>query len=222
MTVRSRISDHLHSNGPITDRSGRATAILKQAVGYTGGDAGFSRVVGLMEEAGELSREIRGKRTYRIEALGERPASLPAATTSAAVASGTTSGGAGGELDFDELAATLLARVVHVLSAAEGSEGQGDAAGWARRRIDLLEAKVAGLERDLARARAETQAMTAERDALAAQLEAASHNLELLTERLNEPKRPANRAADRLDSEEQALLYRLRDRRGKPAPPRAG
>jgi hypothetical protein len=231
--VRTRVIEYLATQGPIDDKSGRATSRLKEAVGYNGGDAGFIRIVSLMAEAGEIQREVRGKRTYRIAVPPGTP--VPARTVSSTAAGdGTprtssfeaqlTSGTAGsdGQIDYDELASTLLAKVAQVLSESESARAAGDEQGsWARRRIDQLEARMAGVQRDLARARGEAEAVRQERDELRSQLEAASHNLELLTERLGSQSKPAPRAADRLGSEEQALLYRLRGpNRAKPT--RAG
>jgi len=174
-TVRRRVIEFLVANGPVYDESGRATSRLKDAVGYAGGDAGFIRVVSLMADAGEIVREVRGKRTYRIsvsaEALDSVQVTAPAtpgglqpkAATSPEPVSLPRGKDTGGELDYDELAAALLARVARTLSLAETASEGGDAAAWARRRIDQLEAKVVALQRDLARARAEVQAVADER-----------------------------------------------------------
>lgn len=229
-TVRSRVIEYLATHGPVEDRSGRATARLKAAVGYAGGDAGFIRIVSLMSESGEIERQVKGKRTYRISVpagtrvparspLLSRPASpvSPSAELRAQLTDGAPAGD--GRIDYDELASTLLAKVAQVLSESESASAEQSA--WARRRIDQLEARLVTAERDVARARAETEAVKQERDELKSQLEAASHNLELLTERLGTSKTPAPRAADRLGSEEQALLYRLRGP-GQAKPTRVG
>ncbi|HUY63522.1 MAG TPA: hypothetical protein VMV14_03305, partial [Acidimicrobiales bacterium] len=110
MTVRPRITTFLRSNGAVEDASGRATAILKQAVGYQGGDAGFSRVISLMEEAGELKRDVRGKRTYKIYVVGATGTAVAPIGSPAPGAAKTGGDTPGGDLDYDELAATLLAR----------------------------------------------------------------------------------------------------------------
>lgn len=226
-TVRQRVIDYLVDHGAVNDDSGRATSRLKDAVGYRGGDAGFIRIVGLMADSGEIEREVRGKRTYRISVSDDaraaaasrpRPVAAPSVPVSAPH---RQSGPLDGEIDYDELAASLLARVARTLSAAEGGTPAGDQAAWARRRLDQLEAKVAGLQRDLARARAEVQSVTDERDELRAQLELSTRNIDVLTERLDQRK-PAPRAAQRLDSDEQALLYRLRRPSGSASPTRAG
>ena len=72
--------------------------------------------------------------------------------------------------------------------------------------------------RNFSGARAEARATAEERDALRGQLEAASHNLELLAERSQAPRQ--ERAAERLGSDEQALLYELRGQHRSPG--RAG
>jgi hypothetical protein len=202
-SVRNRIVEYLAEHGAVEDSSGRATATLKTAIAYEGTDAGFTQVVAAMAKAGLLSRQIKGKRTYRIshsaKGEGQGTASVGATQT--------------GLLDYDELAAALLAQVTRAASAPTDTS---ESASWARRRLEQLEARNASLQRDVARAHAETEATAAERDVLRNQLEAAQHNLSLLTERLQEPRRPLGRAAERLGPDEQTLLHQLRHRR----PPR--
>jgi hypothetical protein len=195
-TVRQRIVAYLAANGPVTDTSGRATSVLKEAVGYESGDAGFSQLVGAMERDGLLVREIRGKRTFSISGTASAPfvaPGMPMATD---------------EIDYDELAAALLVKAARALANAQEP---AEAAGWARRRIQQLEGRVYDLERELARAKAEAKTAVEERDELRGQLEAASHNLTVLTEQSQSPKQ--GRAAQRLGSEDQALLLQLRGNR---------
>jgi hypothetical protein len=224
-TVRQRVVDYLIEHGPVEDASGRTTSQLKEAVGYTGGDAGFIRIVSLMAEAGEVVREVRGKRTYRIAVSAENAAAGRQSSSRPAPARGGADSAERGELDYDELAAALLARVAGTLLAAQAEEDRGsvDQAAWARRRIDQLEGKVSALQRDLARARADVQAVAQEREALRSQLDAATHNVDVLTERLGTRPKVPDRAADRLDSDAQALLYRLRGSgpRRRSEPPQA-
>ena len=104
-----------------------------------------------MAKAGVLVREVRGKRTYRIShdaSKVEDAGPLPAA--------------AQGPMDYDELAATLLAQVARTLSAPTEPS---DSASWARRRLEQLEARNTTLQREVARANAEAEAIAAERDA---------------------------------------------------------
>jgi hypothetical protein len=200
-SVRNRIIGYLTDHGAVEDSSGKATSVLKKAIDYEGTDAGFTQVVAAMAKAGLLSRQIKGKRTYRI--------SHNANGATANVAAGAVAGETG-PLDYDELAAALLAQVTR---AAAVPTDTSESASWARRRLEQLEARNASLQRDVARANAEAEAVAAERDILQSQLEAAQHNLSLLTDRLSEPRRPQGRAAERLGPDEQSLLNQLRHRR---------
>ena len=231
LTARNRIAAYLSNHGPVEDREGRATALLKDAVGYTGTSLGFVQLISSMEKAGHITREVRGKRTYRIAPAGDGPGleidlragamdgSGPSAAGRSAgtAAERSISGDAGrsavdaSNIDYDQLAAALLAQVTRAItSRTEPNQPTASV----RRRLDQLVARNAELERETARARAERDAVAAERDELRNQLEAASHNLSLLTERLGTPRKPQSQAAERLGSEERALLYRLSERGG--------
>ena len=217
VTVRARITEYLASNGPIEDSSGRATGRLKTAVAYGGGDQAFSQIMSSMADAGELLRVVRGKRTYRISVLGSdvvKVAPVVPVLDEAVTDDGT--------MDYDELAASLLARVTQVLSASEKEKttAGGDPAAWARRRIDQLEVRIAALQRDLASARADVQVVADERDELRGRLEAATHNLQLMTDRMEPPRRTARPAIERLGAGEQALLHQLGGHR-RPTPSHA-
>jgi hypothetical protein len=206
-SVRNRIVGYLAEHGAVEDSSGKATSVLKTAIAYEGTDAGFTQVVAAMAKAGLLTRQIRGKRTYRISNASNNANNGTGAREGAVVGA---NGSGDGLLDYDELAAALLAKATRAASApSETSES----ASWARRRLEQLEARNASLLRDVARANAEAEAIAAERDILQNQLEAAEHNLSLLTDRLQEPRRPqSGRAAERLGPDEQSLLNQLRHR----------
>jgi hypothetical protein len=229
LTARGRIVAYLAANGAVIDDGGRATAVLKDLVGYEGSPLAFIQLVASMERAGQIRRVVRGKRTYRIEvSTGETAASqqggahgtpLDAGQASATEVSvdsafeptqlerAGSKGTEAGEMDYDELAGALLSRVARVLGE-RASRPDSDRP-ILRRRLEQLSARNTELERQLARTRAAHDAVVVERDELRRQLEAASHNLSLLTERLGTPRRPASGAAARLDSDERALLYRL-------------
>src|SRR5271166_3885641 len=64
--VRNRVLAYLAEHGAVEDVAGKATSVLKQAIGYEGTDAGFTQVVAAMAKTGLLDRHIKGKRTYRI------------------------------------------------------------------------------------------------------------------------------------------------------------
>ena len=122
-------------------------------------------------------------------------------------------------MDYDELAASLLAQVTQVLSASgrDKTTGSADPAAWARRRIDQLEVRNAALQRDLASAHADVQVVADERDDLQGRLEAATHNLQLMTDRMEPPRRTARPAIERLGAGEQALLHQLGGLRRTPS-----
>ena len=234
LTARNRIAAYLSTHGPVEDREGRATAVLKDAVGYAGTSLGFVQLISSMEKAGHITREVRGKRTYRIGAADGLAVEIDlrgAAADGQGFPGGGHSNGADGtrstidaastidsanridaaNVDYDQLAAALLAQVTRAItSRTEPNQPTASV----RRRLDQLVARNAELERETARARAERDAVAAERDELRNQLEAASHNLSLLTERLGTPRKPQSPAAERLGSEERALLYRLSERSG--------
>jgi hypothetical protein len=128
----------------------------------------------------------------------------------ASSASGHAAGAAQG-IDYDELASVLLARVTRILSDSEHGAGSN---GWTKRRLERLETRNAVAERELARAKAELEAVAAERDELRSRLEAAERNLSVLTERFrsNVVQTSARRAARHLGAEDRALLHRLTGR----------
>ena len=102
-TARNRIRRHLASHGPLSDGQGLATKRLKQAVGYDGSAVAFIQLIAAMERDGELVRDIRGKRTYRI-AVGEDQVVHSAAPDPAVLE--TPAGSLG--VDYDVLARSLL------------------------------------------------------------------------------------------------------------------
>src|SRR5579863_8007874 len=119
-SVRNRIVEHLATHGAVEDASGKATSVLKKAIAYEGTDAGFTQVVAAMAKAGLLQRQIKGKRTYRISNSANKGRSTVAGN------------GADGEgpMDYDELAAALLAQVTR---AAAAPTDVSESATWARR-----------------------------------------------------------------------------------------
>jgi hypothetical protein len=195
--VRTRIVEYLAESGTVADASGRATSVLKGAVGYQGSDVGFTQVVAAMAKAGLIRREIRGKRTYRIS----KSASPDTRDEPAFVTTNVE------PLDFGELATALLVRAT---SLALAPTDTSDVASWAQRRLQNLEVRNASLEQELVVAHAATQEFTAHRDALRVELDAAQDQLAQLSEQLYGGRRSDERAADRLTPDERLMLHRLR------------
>ncbi len=211
---RQQIAQYLAKNGPFEDSSGRATAKLKEALGYTGTDAGFTQLIANMDRAGELTREIRGKRTYRISAVsGASPSGVDDVLNAA-------DGADGAEMDYDQVASALLLQVVQTLN--EGKRQPGNDGSWARRRIERLEGRIDDLERDLLRAKAESRTANAERDEMQLLLEHSQANLALLSDRASGGKPREDQLSKLLGTDEKALLHRLRNNQGDERPGRTG
>src|ERR1700742_665518 len=64
--TRDRIIAHLALVAEVADGTGMARPRLAEAVGYPGSSVAFAQLLSGMERDGLISREVRGKRTYRI------------------------------------------------------------------------------------------------------------------------------------------------------------
>ncbi len=178
--TRDRIISYLGSIADISDPGGMASTKLAEAVGYPGSSVAFAQLLSGMERDGLISREVRGKRTYRIIlAPGVHPGEVAATRTPAAFAPAGVSPGsvtraraaqmgrpdtapASADFDYDELARRLLVQVIRRL--ATPPEGQ--------------EEVVADLERELATARTRATSLTAENRKLREQLTLARFSLD--------------------------------------------
>jgi hypothetical protein len=205
---RQQVAQYLAQHGPFEDSTGRATTKLKEVLGYEGTNAGFTQLIANMDRAGELTREVRGKRTYRIMAAGDTPPSN---------VDRSLNGADDTEMDYDRVASALLLQVVQALS--EGNRQRGSDGSWARRRIERLENRINDLERDLLQAKAESRTIAAERDELRLLLEHSQANLALLSDRASTGKPREVPLSKLLGTDERALLHQLR---GNAADDRAG
>ncbi|GAA1948296.1 hypothetical protein GCM10009798_04330 [Nocardioides panacihumi] len=120
-TARSRIRRHLAESGPVVDIRGQATKQLKDAVGYSGSPVAFIQLVAAMERDGEVVRDIRGKRTYRIAGVGSVVESVAVLDTPEGRLT----------VDYDALARSLLRE----LTAGESVDPNPARAGFESRRI---------------------------------------------------------------------------------------
>jgi hypothetical protein len=174
--TRDRIISYLGSVSDITDPSGMASTRLAEAVGYPGSSVAFAQLLSGMERDGLISREVRGKRTYRIIlAPGVQPGRARTGDISVdAAAQGRPAGGAAmpaviglpsaavPAFDYDELARRLLIQVIRRLATPpEGQEGV-----------------VADLERELTTARGHASTLTAENRKLREQLRQVQSSLD--------------------------------------------
>jgi hypothetical protein len=116
----------------IVDATGMASTRLAEAVGYPGSSVAFAQLLSGMERDGLITREVRGKRTYRIALSAPVPirpdAIRPGAD--AAVTRADPMGAAVGfapvidhsGIDYDELARRVLVQLVRRLSELNPAE----------------------------------------------------------------------------------------------------
>jgi hypothetical protein len=116
--TRDRIVAHLALVAEVADGTGMASTRLAEAVGYPGSSVAFAQLLSGMERDGLISREVRGKRTYRI-AL-----SAPSAGRGAEPLRGENGGLAAfpGAVDYDELADRVIIRLVRRLAELNPAE----------------------------------------------------------------------------------------------------
>ena len=148
--TREHIIAYLTEVNELCDANGMASTQLAAAVGYPGSSVAFAQLLSGMERSGLIEREVRGKRTYRINlgpahaigAGGAARASGISGIPEVAMAVGVSgaagvggSGGVGGEVgsgigaagfDYDQLARRLLVQVVRRLAAAEPAASHQD------------------------------------------------------------------------------------------------
>lgn len=198
--TRQQVVQHLAQHGPIDDPKGRATAKLRHALDYQGSEASFTQLIANMDRAGQLTREVKGKRTYRIVPVDSSRSDVDDDLV--------TTQQTNVEMDYDLLASALLVQAVQTLS--QGNRGRESAGSWARRRMERLERRINDLERALTQAKAESKTLEAERDELRLQLQHSEGNLALLTDRLS-PGQPRDaQLSTLLRTDERALLHQLR------------
>jgi len=197
--ARREIIDYLIRNGSLQDQAGRTTAKLRRAVSYRGTSASFAQLIAAMERSGDIRREVRGKRTFSISAVQNSPSPessiLPVNSTD------------GDDYDYDELAASLLVKVVDVLSGKDSSNANSS---WPHRRLLAFERRYSQLERELTAANAQIRRISDERDQLRRRLEQAEQNISILQDGIATSRPQAGGAMERLKLEDRALLTQLR------------
>ena len=211
--IRQQVVQYLAQYGPLEDPSGKATAKLREALGYEGSEASFTQLISNMDRAGQLTREVKGKRTYRIVGVEHASQAEPSRIDSGQRDPEDAA------MDYDAVAAALLVQVVQTVT--KGNQTKESDGSWARRRIERLERRVGELERELTVAKAESKTVAAERDQLGLQLEHSEGNLALLAERLPAAKARDGQLSKLLDSDERALLHQLRGDTARQRPERA-
>ena len=118
--TRDRIIAHLALVAEVADGTGMASTRLAEAVGYPGTSVAFAQLLSGMERDGLISREVRGKRTYRI-ALSAQGA--PGRGTEPPLRAEDGSLPAyPGNVDFDELADRVIIRLIRRLAELSPAE----------------------------------------------------------------------------------------------------
>ncbi len=158
--IRQQVVQYLAQHGPLEDPSGKATAKLREALGYEGSEANFTQLISNMDRAGQLRREVKGKRTYRIAGVEQ---ASQAGTDQESIADSMDPEDTA--MDYDAVAAALLVQVVQTVT--KGNQTKESDGSWARRRIERLERRIDELERELSAANAGSKTIGAERDRIA-------------------------------------------------------
>lgn len=116
--TRDRIIAHLALVAEVADGTGMASTRLAEAVGYPGSSVAFAQLLSGMERDGLITREVRGKRTYRITL------SVPLPARGAADAGSAANGAAlpavpvafPAVIDYDQLADRVITRLLRRLA----------------------------------------------------------------------------------------------------------
>jgi hypothetical protein len=128
-TARARIRQLLASEGPISDPSGFATGLLKEHVDYKGTAVAFIQLIAAMEEEGEITRDIRGKRTYKISATSATKSAFRPVTNRAMGAAQSAPMAAAPlmTIDYEKLAKALLQELWSVVTTLVTADAAGAA-----------------------------------------------------------------------------------------------
>jgi hypothetical protein len=163
--ARQRVLQFLIRNGPVHDSSGRASSKLRAAISYESSPAGFAQLLAAMEAAGEIDREVRGRRTYRVSlATGADGSAGPNTVAGQDLpVSQPQDWNSSPSGQSDSLALSLL-RMAARLSLAEnaGQALAADPVSSEGRQILLLAEKIDAIERELRIARAECEMLARE------------------------------------------------------------
>jgi len=122
--TRDRIIAHLALVAEVSDGAGMASTRLAEAVGYPGSSVAFAQLLSGMERDGLISREVRGKRTYRITLsapVSARAVADPAPTQDSA-ARPAVPVAFPAVVDYDELADRVILRLLRRLAGLKPAE----------------------------------------------------------------------------------------------------
>jgi hypothetical protein len=122
--TRDRIIAHLALVAEVADGAGMASTRLAEAVGYPGSSVAFAQLLSGMERDGLISREVRGKRTYRITLPSPVPSRVVADRVAApdAAALPPVPATFPPVIDYDELADRVIMRLLRRLAELSPAE----------------------------------------------------------------------------------------------------
>jgi hypothetical protein len=197
-----------------------ASTKLAEAVGYPGSSVAFAQLLSGMERDGLITREVRGKRTYRITLSGDSPVARPTAPGRSAARAPAKAGGraaANAARSGRGAAPTGEAAAPHGAPAAAPATfpAEFDYDELARRLLVQvvrrlmatpadLEQTVAGLAQELATAWTRHGTLTAENTQLREKLRETQRDLDLARDRCRKLT-----ITDELNQAEIVLLERL-------------
>jgi hypothetical protein len=122
--TRDRIIAHLAVVAEVADPAGMASTRLAQAVGYPGSSVAFAQLLSGMERDGLISREVRGKRTYRIMANSPSASHPVASIPAQAEQPSLVPPAIGTAIDYDELADRVIVRLLRRLAELSPAQVQ--------------------------------------------------------------------------------------------------
>jgi hypothetical protein len=192
--------------GDIIDPSGLATTRLVEVTGHKSTNA-LAKILHRMEDAGVIERDISGRRTsrigltdaYRAEMSQNGYAGVPIqATPDESVHTSAAPVQDSSGIDYDLLAAALLAKALKAQEAQENSAAFKDALSRAQR----AEARASIAEADASAARAKV----AELEAMLRQME---KNIQVLSTAAEKPQRNGNSVASLISPAEKRALREL-------------
>ena len=120
--TRDRIIAHLALVAEVADGAGMASTRLAEAVGYPGSSVAFAQLLSGMERDGLISREVRGKRTYRITLSAAPAARLASEPVRAEDALPAVPVAFPAVIDYDELADRVIMRLLRRLAELKPAE----------------------------------------------------------------------------------------------------
>ena len=106
----------------MADGAGMASTRLAEAVGYPGSSVAFAQLLSGMERDGLISREVRGKRTYRITLSAAPAARLATEPVRAEDALPAVPVAFPAVIDYDELADRVIMRLLRRLAELKPAE----------------------------------------------------------------------------------------------------